>query len=96
MPSDDTAVISAVVMIVRAILAAVLTTAHAVATTGVVPVDDLGGGRAELLYPPWVKGASWFPGMLGVNGAWARPTPEGYLRRERRRPLESITTTARA
>jgi hypothetical protein len=60
------------------------------------PVDDLGGGRAELVHPPCVKRASWFPGILGVDGAWARPTPEEYLRRERRRPLESVAGAARA
>ena len=37
-------------------------------------VDSLGGGRAELLHPQWVKGASWFPGILGGDGAWAPAT----------------------
>jgi hypothetical protein len=34
-----------------------------------------------VLHPRWVRGASRFSGIPGVDGARAWPTPEGYLRR---------------
>jgi hypothetical protein len=47
-----------------------------------------------VLHPRWVRGASRFSGIPGVDGARAWPTPQGYLRRVRHRCLVPTLLTA--